>query len=336
MAEPFFVAPPLIPRQNRDMNPIELATDDLRVRILPRGAALVGVYLRAHPRNLVLGFADDADHLNIPVFAGALVGPVANRVSQGRVTLAGETYQMECNEGGVTALHSGALGLHSHLWNTASQTMSDVTLTTMLMDGEDGLPGERKITATYAVSGTSLKLTINAETTKPTPMNIAAHPYWCLDDHTDISAHCLQVHADVITPTDARNIPTGETAPIAGTLFDCQTPRAVPLDPALDINYCLAQAPRPKPQPAATLIGAEGIQLDIATTAPGLQVYNGAHLPALAGVLQHCKDLRPFGAIALEPQFWPDAPNNPAFPQITLMPGETWQQITTYRLTPAI
>ena len=38
--------------------------------------------------------------------------------------------------------------------------------------------------------------------------------------------------------------------------------------------------------------------------------------------------------IALEPQFWPDAPHHPGFPQITLRPGEVWKQVTSYRLTP--
>lgn len=315
------------------MTPIDLSTEDLRVRILPRGAALVGVYLAPYPRNLVLGFADTSAHLSIPVYAGALVGPIANRVSHGRVPLADETFQMECNEGGKTTLHSGAAGLHAHMWNVNRQTKTETTLTTTLHDGVGGLPGDRTINATYAVSANTLRLTITATTTKPTPMNIAAHPYWNLDDHRDLSAHRLQVHALETTQTDAQNLPTGVTAATVGTLFDFETPEAVPLDPALDINYCLAHAPRPQPQPAATLIGADGIQLDIATTAPGLQVYNGAHLPSLAGVLEHGKDLRPYGAIALEPQFWPDAPNIPTFPQITLMPGETWQHITTYRLS---
>ncbi len=37
--------------------------------------------------------------------------------------------------------------------------------------------------------------------------------------------------------------------------------------------------------------------------------------------------------IALEPQGWPDAPNNPSFPSISLAQGETYFQHTRYDLS---
>jgi aldose 1-epimerase len=164
-------------------------------------------------------------------------------------------------------------------------------------------------------------------------MNIAAHPYWCLDGGVDVSRHRLQIDATEYTPTDPQNIPTGQIAATAGSLFDFARAKYVPLDPALDVNFCLARAERRKPVHAATLTGADGTRLDIATTAPGLQVYNGAYLPSNAAILSDAADLNPFKAIALEPQYWPDAPNIAHFPQITLNPGSTWRQTTTYALS---
>ncbi|MGB3243636.1 MAG: galactose mutarotase, partial [Sulfitobacter sp.] len=72
-----------------ETDPIDICSTALRVRILPQGAALVGVRFADDARNLVLGFADPADHASCPVFAGPLVGPVANRVRGGRVPIDG-------------------------------------------------------------------------------------------------------------------------------------------------------------------------------------------------------------------------------------------------------
>lgn len=279
---------------------------------------------------MVLGCADPQNHLLVPAYAGAIVGPIANRVSGGMVTLNGTAYQMERNENDITSLHSGADGIHAQNWFIQTQTSDHVTLSTTLEDGACGLPGLRQITASYAVTGCTLRLEITATTDQPTPINIAAHPYWCLDGRPQIDQLELSLTASEYTPVDAQNIPTGEVASVADTMFDFRTPKPVPLDPALDVNFCLSNRDRTTPVPAAQLKGGDGTQLDIATTAPGLQVYGGAHLPAVPGAKDDGTDLRPFGGLAIEPQFWPDAPNRPAFPQITLTPGKIWRQITTY------
>ncbi|MFY8145157.1 MAG: galactose mutarotase, partial [Rhodobacter sp.] len=39
----------------------------------------------------------------------------------------------------------------------------------------------------------------------------------------------------------------------------------------------------------------------------------------------------PFAGLALEAQRWPDAPNQPGFPQVTLDPGKTYRQVTQGR-----
>ena len=39
----------------------------------------------------------------------------------------------------------------------------------------------------------------------------------------------------------------------------------------------------------------------------------------------------PFAGLALEAQRWPDAPNQPGFPPVTLDPGKTYRQVTQGR-----
>jgi len=335
------------------MTPFDLKSEHLNVRILPLGATLAAVRF-AHKtqnpvttppvttplvtaphnaKNLVLGFADPEDHLRIPAYAGAIVGPVASRVAKGLVCIEGAVHQMERNENGFTALHSGTSGIHTHLWKVHDQSDHHVTLITSLNDGDGGLPGNRRITARYTVTDRSIILDLTAQTDRATPMNLAAHAYWNLDGAPTIADHRLEVAARTYTPTDAHQIPTGELAPTKGTLFDFEHPTRVPLDPQLDVNLCLSRTQRPVPAFAAKLIGGNGTSLSIHTTALGLQIYNGAHLPAVASALTGGDDLRPFGGIALEPQYWPDAPNQPDFPQITLLPGTVWRQRTEYHLT---
>ncbi|MGC1504999.1 MAG: aldose epimerase family protein [Sulfitobacter sp.] len=314
-------------------SPITLHSDTLSVGILPQGAALVAVRFANHTRNMVIGFADPQDHINVQICAGSLVGPVANRVRGGAVTLAGKTYQMPLNEGPNT-LHSGPEGLHTQVWRVDSQTSTALTLSCHLSDAVNGLPGNRQITATYSLAGNTLTLSITATTDQPTPMNIAAHPYWNLDGHTDISGHRISVHANEYLPTDAQGLPTGILKPVDGTAFDFKTASLVPLIAELDVNFCLANSPRPHPEPAAVLIGSDGTRLDIATTAPGLQIYAGSGLPDLPVAMAGSPPLKPYSGIALEPQHWPDAPHNAHFPHITLLPGQIYTQTTHYTLTP--
>ncbi|MGJ8627813.1 MAG: aldose epimerase family protein [Sulfitobacter sp.] len=312
---------------------ITIRSDTLSATILPQGAALGAVRFVGQARNLVLGFADPADHNNIPVCAGSLVGPIANRVRDGQIEIGNQLYQMPLNEG-KNCLHSGPEGLHTQLWQIDAQASDHVTLSCTLPDGTNGLPGNRQITARYAISANTLTLTLGATTDHPTPMNIAPHPYWNLDGSADVSGHRLTVHATHYLPVGPQGLPTGEECAVSGTDFDFTTAATVPLIPTLDVNFCLASAAFDTAQHAATLTGKDGTQLDIATTAPGLQVYNGSSLPDLPVAMADCPPLKPFSGIALEPQYWPDAPHHHHFPQIILLPGETYVQTTQFRVTP--
>ena len=81
---------------------------------------------------------------------------------------------------------------------------------------------------------------------------------------------------------------------------------------------------------AADLKGAvSGRRMEVWTTLPGIQLYGGNHFDRLPG-----KDGMRYNkaaGVALETQFYPDAPHHPAWPQPTVKAGETQRSRTEFR-----
>ena len=312
---------------------ITLKNQKLTAQILPLGATLTGLWHRDLRNSLVLGSTDPTAYKSDLKYAGAIVGPVANRIRQGRVNINGTDWQMPQNEG-AHCLHSGPSGLHSLEWRITEQTQTAVTLACFLPEKAIGLPGNRTVTVQYSLHDTDmLRVQIHATTDAETLMNPAHHPYWNLDGSTTIKDHLLSVPAETYLQTDKTNVPTGEQVPVTGTDYDFRTPALIPTDRTLDANLCLATSRRDTPELAATLCVAKGPTLTLETTEPGLQVYNGSGLQSGGTMLHDGAPLRPFAGVALEPQGWPDAPNHRNFPSILLSPDETYSQHILYRIS---
>ncbi|MEM1076626.1 MAG: aldose epimerase family protein [Pseudomonadota bacterium] len=313
---------------------IKLRSKHVQAAIVPRGASLSGLWLAGRARSLVLGSPDPSAYRNHLTYMGAVVGPVANRISLGQVRIAAQIYQMPQNEG-TACLHSGPRGLHACDWDVTDLSESSVRLSCALSDGDNGLPGERAVEIRYRLDPqeAALHFTLRATSNRDTVMNLAHHPYWTLDTNADISAHRLHVMAERYLPVSHHNLPNGDVRRVDGSEYDFRTPRVVPTDRALDTNYCLNIARCTTAEHAATLTGEDGVTLDILTTEPGLQVYNGIGLSAEPVAMHAGQILGPCAGIALEPQGWPDAPNQPGFPSITLAAGDAYEQKTTYRFS---
>ena len=69
----------------------------------------------------------------------------------------------------------------------------------------------------------------------------------------------------------------------------------------------------------------------MATTEPGLQVYDGHSLNQPDLRAHDGAVPKAYAAVALEAQFWPDAAHRPDFPSILLQSGEIWEQVTEWR-----
>lgn len=306
----------------RNVERIVLIGGGLTASFLTRGATLQGLWLEGFDHSLTVSLNSVVAYEASTAYPGAIVGPVANRVSGAKAVIAGKTCQFEVNEGADTNLHSGQSGIHARVW-TLSELLSDaVTFTLDLADGEGGLPGNRRITARYSLTNAGeLRLDLAAMTTAPTLMNLTNHSYWNLDGSDEWLGHRLQIHADHWLPVNDKNIPTGEVRPVDGDMDFRQLRLLRAGAPALDHNFCLAKAKRAV-TPAAKLVGLGGISMTLSTTEPGLQVYDGRGKISPNG--------HAYQGLALEPQGWPDAPNQPLFPSVLLEPGAPYAQTTIW------
>jgi aldose 1-epimerase len=315
--------------------------DGLRLEILEYGATVhrLLVPTSAEPRNVVLGHTSIAEYAKSTAYFGATVGRYANRIAHGRFTLDGTEYTLQRNENGNT-LHGGPEGFDSRHWTVASRSETALTLTLHSADGDQGFPGAVDASVTYSVSGDEVRIELEARTDRPTVVNLTNHSYFNLagEGSGSIDDHLLQVDADHYTPTDETLIPTGELAPVEGTPLDLRQPTkigdAVRQDHpqlraarGIDHNFVVRGSGM---RSVATVRGG-GLTLEVSSDAPGVQVYTGNFLDGTSagtgGSLYRQGD-----GLALEPQAFPDSPNQPTFGDATLRPGETYRRLIAWRI----
>lgn len=301
----------------------DLSAHGLSVTILTRGAVLQDLRLEGCDYSLTIGLPTVAHYEGAYDYFGAVVGPVANRLRGAQARIHGVLRGFDANENGKTTLHGGSRGLHSRIWNVTGHGSNHLTLSIDLPDGTDGFPGNRTVTAAFTISeGPALTLTLTTTTDAPTIANCTSHAYWNLDGSGTTKGHTLRIAADHYLPVDADILPTGEIAPVAGTDFDFTEARAViPAQPPLDHNFCTASAQQPL-RDVLWLSGAKGVHMTVATTEPGLQIYDHRS-PALP-------DGKTYAALAIEAQGWPDAPNMPHFPSIEIASDRPAVQTTRW------
>lgn len=314
---------------------VRLAGGGLTAHVLSWGAIIQEMRLEGHAAPLVLGFENLPDYLAHSPFFGATPGRNANRIAGGRFTIDGHDYQLEQNERDVTHLHGGRGGLASQNWDIVALDEDRVVLRVVDRDGRAGYPGNCTVTATYQLKpGGVLSVSYESTTDAPTIANVCQHSYFSLKDGCDTSDHLLMMAADSYLATDDDQIPAGGPAPVDGTPFDFRTAKpilqmvddeAVPYDH----NFCLSPERTDKRFVAHAMSPASSVHMRVYTTEPGIQFYAGFKMdipvPGLDGLRY-----RPRAGFCLETQIWPDAVNQPGFPEAVLRPGAVLRQDTDY------
>jgi len=309
----------------------------MQARVLTLGAALHSLEVPDRDgkfADVLLGDGNLQATLDNPQYFGTIVGRFANRIAKGRFTLDGKTYQVPVNNG-VNSLRGGPRGFDKVVWKIVEATPDHATLQHVSPDGEMGFPGTLTVTATYALKGNGrLEIDYRATTDAPTIVNLSNHAYWNLSGEGSGSAmeHELTIPASAYTPVDKTLIPTGVLQPVEGTVFDFRKakPRARDLPRGDHHNWVISKAPvRDLREVARVHDPRSGRVMTLLSTQPGLQFYSGNFLDG-STVGKSGRVYRQGDAIALEPQLFPDTPNQPAFGSARLAPGETYLNRIVY------
>ena len=306
-----------------------IAGHGLTASFLDLGATLHALRLEGHETPLNLGLADTGDYPGKASYMGATAGRVINRIGGASFTLDGTTHRTDPNFLGKHTLHGGSAGMGRRDWTVADRGADWIAFRLVQEVGDMGFPGRLEAEARFALeAGATLRIDYRATADSPTPCMMGHHSYWKLDDADAVDDHVLTLAADRMTVVDEELIPTGEVASVAGTPFDFRAGRPVGGFDLLDHNLCTADARGALREVGSLRSPRSGVAMRIATTEPGMQVYDGAKLKPAAGI----GGLRygPRAGVALEPQNWPDAVNHDGFPDCVLRPGERYHQTTTF------
>ena len=305
------------------------------------------------PGEVVLGFDSLAPYLDslykaeCPYF-GAIIGRYGNRIAQAKFTLDGKTYTLAANNK-ANHLHGGKTGFDKVVWQVEPMDGKEpgLKLTYASKDGEEGYPGNLAVTVIYTLTDANeLKVSYEATTDKPTPVNLTNHSYFNLSGGLakDILGHELTMQADQYVAVATDLIPTGQLLPVKNTPMDFTAPHKIGERseqvfsgkgaPGKGYDHCFVF--RRQGGGLELLVRVHepqsGRVLEVLTTEPGVQFYTGnfleGNLTGHGGTVYASHS-----GFCFETQHFPDSPNQPKFPNTILRPGETFRSETVYKFS---
>lgn len=278
---------------------------------------------------------------------GATVGRYIGRILNARFTLDGVEHRLIPNNGKSGHIsHGGNPGFADRVWKVEHADPSAITLSYLSPDGENGFPGNLKVTLTYRLTDdNALDLTYEAVTDAPTVLNLSHHSFFNISGNflQRVESQQLWVDADRFTPYDDKKCVTGEYLSVADTPMDFRIPYAI--GERIGEDYAQLKVVNgydhtwelntkgDDSRPAAWVYDeASGRKMEIFTTEPGMQIYTGnglrGNMTGKEGVAY------PFrSAVCFETMHFQDSPNRPRFPSTVLRPGEVFRSHTAYRFS---
>ncbi|MCC8173271.1 MAG: galactose mutarotase [Odoribacter sp.] len=312
----------------------------MEVCITNFGGRIVSVVVpdkNGNMKDVVLGFDNIEDYVNVPSDFGASVGRYANRINQGRFMLDGDTIQLPQNNYGHS-LHGGPEGWQYQVYTAKQIDAQTLELTLDSPDGDANYPGNVKAIVTYHLTdNNAIDIKYRATTDKKTIINMTNHSYFNLsgDAHKPITDHILYINADNFTPVDSTFMTTGEIITVANTPMDFTTPKVVGKEidvfeyeqlkngNGYDHNWVLNIQGNISAVAARLSCPETGVVLEVFTNEPGIQVYTGNFLDGTAKGKNNIVYNQRSG-ICLETQHYPDSPNKSEWPSVYLEPGQVY------------
>ena len=335
-------------RDGEELSLFTLDNGSMQVKLTDLGATIVSIVVQDKNENMtdvVLGYDTPEEYYQNNCYFGAVIGRSGNRIDKGRFTINGTTYQLDINDN-ENNLHSGVNGFDKRKWDVVKTTDDSVSFFLKDADKEQGYPGNFRVTVTYTLKeDNALVLHYEGESDADTVANMTNHVYFNLGGHDSgtILDHELMLAAKHYTPVrDEQAIPTGEIAPVAGTVMDFTTPKVIGKDIGADFeqlkfvggydhNYVI------RPDKGAIIRVAEvycprtGICMEAYTDLPGLQFYTGNFITdqkGKGGAVYHYRQ-----GLCMETQYYPNSINQEGFAHPLLKAGEKYDTTTCYKFS---
>ena len=305
------------------------------------GARIISVIVpdnQGNKTDVVLGFGSIEEYINDKTYQGAAVGRFANRIAFGKFEINGHEYNVSQNLGDH-CLHGGFKGFHTKVWNVSHYDQNEIIMDLECPDGEDGFPGNLKVTCKYRfTSENELIFECSATTDMDTVVNFTQHNYFNLkgEGSGTILDHKMKLYCSFYDEQIEGNICVTDPVRVTGTPFDFMSEELIgtnidashpqiKLGAGFDHNYHLDDYDGSL-KLVADVVADNGIFLQIFSNQPCCQLYtfnwaDGTQTGKSGNVYQK------HGAFCLEPQLAPNAPNRPDFNNSVLRKGERYTSV---------
>jgi len=339
-----------ITKDNRKVDLYSFKTENgMEVDIINYGGIITSLKVpdkTGEIKDIVLGYNKLEDYVNENPYFGSIVGRYGNRIAKGKFNLNGNEYTLVTNND-ENHLHGGNIGFDKAIWEAETKidsNSSSLILKYLSKDMEEGYPGNLNTTVTYEIKNdNSIEIIYEAQTDKTTIVNLTQHSYFNLsgDFNQSILNHKIKINADLFLPVNKSLIPTGEKSDVSMTPFDFRNFKNIEKDintDDLQLNYgngydhcwVLNDSEKGYRLIASAFDKVSGRLMEVYSDQPGLQFYTGNFLD---GSLPQKKEgfYKFRSGFCMETQHFPNSPNQPDFPSVTLNPNEKYYSITSYK-----
>lgn len=268
--------------------------------------------LKLDGREMILGFDSIEGYERSGAFIGGIVGRWANRIGGAAFDLNGKRYEICANEG-QNCLHGGIEGMawNKRRWNGKTEDGDRVSFTLFSPDGDNGFPGALEARVDYTLMSDRVRIDFTGVSNADTYYCPTSHIYFSLGEKNILGTE-IKIRSSGHLEVDDGLIPTGRILPATGD-FDFSVLRTIGRD--YDDCFVLADG-----WPACT-VKTDKIGMKVFTDYPALQFYTGTYLDC---------GIAPNAGLAVEPEFFPDTPNRPEFPNAVLKAGERFTKYLEY------
>lgn len=329
--------------QNEEFDLITITNNDVTISFSNLGARINQWQIGTE--NIVLGFnqADQAFHAK-GYYYGATIGRVGGRISQGRFTLNGDTYQLPQNEGD-NHHHGGPNGFDLKTWDYEIRQDEDaIHIDFSLVDeaDENGYPGKMEILVTHSYDiHNRWTVTYKAQSNQDTLFNPTNHVYFNLNGtpSSPVTNHQIQIQADSFVQVNADGTPSAKVD-VEGTAFDLRQARLIEnqfkiddeqlqLKEGYDHPFVLNNVE--KKVASITLAQAElNRSIEVTTDRDAVVIYTHNVVDPAMDIWE--VPLQQYSGIAIETQILPDAINHDGFGNIILEKDTKFYSQTSYKL----